>query len=260
MGAPVGSDPNNPQTSEAVALADRRLAFQTAKNKEAADQAARLKSQGLNADGSPIRPEFESLLNEDGSIQDAFKLGGFEDVSVNDQGLDKFRSEALRDGPSQFANLQQQQLGVQQGQRRDDAAAQAAQGRAQAFSQLAQSGGLSGAARERIGQSGARNLLQSRQNIARQGQQSGLDISAQDEQRRIGQLQQLPGMEMQRAGLDERNRAFNADIQSRNVGAGLAEKNLQRTQDLDAWRERMQSFSTGKQADAQAAAGSGGKK
>ena len=230
------------------------------RNQAAADAAGTAKNK---ADALANRPEFAGLTNpETGELDERFALQKPEDVGVDERGLDKFRSEALREGPSAFANLQQEKLQAEQLGRRDDAASQQAQAQAQAQAQLASSGGLSGGARERLAGGGARDLLRQRQDISRQGQLSRLDIAGQDEGRRVDQLGRLPGMELQRASLDERNLGRNLEVERLNKGALAGDVKAKGQFELDLFKERMKSFGTERTAQAQekAAKGSGGKK
>ncbi len=116
-------------------------------------------------------------------------------INLNTQGLDAFRQQALRTGPSQWAGLATQQQGLEEKNAREGAQRDAAGQTAQAQGQMAMRGGITSGSRERLATEGARNQLNMTQGIARQGSQNRLQIGVNDEQNRIEQLGMLPGME-----------------------------------------------------------------
>jgi len=116
---------------------------------------------------------------------------------VNQQGINKYRQEALRSGPSAWAGLQGQQQEQQYGQAMDEARGQVASQTAGAEGSLAMRGGLSSGARERVQKQGLLSGMQAGQNLARTRAGNLLQIGVNDEQNRISQLGSLPGMENQ---------------------------------------------------------------
>lgn len=118
-------------------------------------------------------------------------------INLNTQGLDAFRQQALRKGPSSWANLATADQDTQASNQREQAAAGANASTAQAMDQLGARGGLSSGARERAAEGGANNFLNMSQGIARQSGLNKLQIGMNDEQNRISQLGSLPGMEVQ---------------------------------------------------------------
>lgn len=139
-------------------------------------------------------------------------------INPNTQGLDKFRGEALRSGPSAWANLARGQQFSEQANAQEQAAKAAASGTATAASDLAMRGGINSGARERIAAGGVKNLLDMNQNAARQGNLNRLQIGVNDEQNRISQLGQLPGME---------NQALQPQFDKLKLGIGLSQSDLQ---------------------------------
>lgn len=154
-------------------------------------------SQGNPWDvGMPTAPGFTPIYNPNTMSM----LPGYEQyMQNNDQGYNAFRGQALRTGPSNWANLATVQQGQQAADQTNKAIAQGGANEATADSQLAMQGGLASGARERAAESGANATTGAEQGIARQEGQNVLQIGMNDEQNRMSELGQLPGMEDQRA-------------------------------------------------------------
>lgn len=126
-------------------------------------------------------------------------------LDVNTQGLEQLRREGTAaPGTSAFARLGQQ-IAAQRGAQERDAATQAAASQqATSLSNLAQAGGLSQGARERVLQSGQRPLLDAFQQAGATQTAGALGAAQEAERLRQQQLQALPGQELAlgRAGAD----------------------------------------------------------
>jgi len=248
-----------------------------------------LAEQGLNPDGSPVRPEFESQIDPaTGLLKSQYQMSvdklqaGKADLFELDpssmEGLQAFKKEALREGPSQWAQLQQQMLEQQKGTDLDKAARQAGAAGAQARGSLAMRGGLSSGARERIATGGARDLMRSKQDIQRGSRASGLQLLSDDERNRLAMLSQVPGFETdigkfnvdQRTGQQQFNIGqqtdadrFNIEGAGRtkafNIEAALRGIGQERGEEMDIYKEQQKKWAAGKQAEATAASGGGGK-
>jgi hypothetical protein len=135
-------------------------------------------------------------------------------VNLDRSGLNAFAGEAMRTGPSAWSKLATQQQDQSQADALQRGTAQTAATTQGAQDQMAMQGGLTSGAAERVAQSGARNMLDMGQDIARQGDQNRLQVSINDEQNRISQLGQLPGMQLAASGFDlskaNAQNAFNA--------------------------------------------------
>lgn len=226
-------------------LADLFAAQQKAKMEQ-------MKAQGLNPDGSPIAPQFQSLLDASGNLADKYKLNLKQDT----QALDQFSQTALRGAgvDSPWAKLQLEQQGINQLNSADNAAAGSANSMLQAASRLAQTGGVSGGARERLARQGAQAGFIGRQGVERQGMLDRLNIKSQDEAQRMTQLGQLQGLNNTQADI-------NSKVDQYNIGNNLKEVDSKRLFDSNQYNERMRAWAAGKSADAQrSAAGGGGKK
>lgn len=116
-------------------------------------------------------------------------------ADINNQGFNQFKSEALRKGPSAWATLANQQLQNTTNTARDQARETSAGLTAGTNAQLASSGGLSSGARERAAEGGAKSTMAADQGLQRQNTQNQYQISSNDEQNRMQQLSQLPGMQ-----------------------------------------------------------------
>lgn len=143
--------------------------------------------------GMPNTPGYAQTYNP-GTMS---MLPAFEkkQASINNDGFNQFKSEALRKGPSAWATLANQQLQNTTNTARDQARETSAGLTAGVNSQLASSGGLSSGARERAAEGGAKSTMAADQGLQRQNTQNQYQIASNDEQNRMQQLSQLPGME-----------------------------------------------------------------
>jgi hypothetical protein len=152
----------------------------------------------------------------------------------NQQGLDKYRQEAMRTGPSPWANLMANKSLTEEGFAKDAAAKDAAGRGADARSLLSMRGGLSSGASERIDRGSARNALDMSQQAGQQGIQNRQQIGINDEQNRVSQLGSLPGMENQGVQVQNQNiagqNAFNMNAYKTQMDAWGANKQAQATQ------------------------------
>lgn len=231
--------------------AQNDLAKQRAQLQMEQERIAALKAQGLNPDGSPIAPEFQSLLDASGNLADKYKLN----LNQDTQALDQFSQTALRGAgvDSPWAKLQLEQQGVNQMTAADNAGAGAANSMLQAASRLAQTGGVSGGARERLARQGAQAGFIGRQGVERQGMLDRLNIKTQDESQRMTQLGQLQG-------LNNTSTEMKAKVDQFNINNNLKETDAKRIYDSNLYNQKMQAWGAGKTADAQRSAASGGGK
>lgn len=212
----------------------------------------------------PGRPDyFNPLYNPDGTPKAGTEMGPeiqamLDKIELDSRGMDKYRSEALRSGPSAWAKLA---TGAQRGEEaaaRDAAAQTAASATAGAKSNLAQRGGLTSGAAERLEAGGARNYLDMNSAIGRAGNQNRLQIGINDEQNRMTQLGALPGMELaqlepefQKTQLMGQANQFDLTNTAKNAEA-------QNAFDMNAYTEQMKAWAANKQADATANSGKKG--
>jgi hypothetical protein len=232
----------------------------------AQQEAARVKSlsdQGLNPDGSPIALQFQGLTDANGNLDSKYTLSPWQNVNADTSAINAYKQTALRgagtDSDWAKAALQQQQ--INQAQNTDQAAQGANNNMIQAFTRLAQTGGLGGGDRARLASQAAQAGFIGRQSVARQGQADQANIRAQDESNRMSQLGTLQGMQNQQADIQFKNQqqALNVNqYNNDNLIKNMAAKNAF---DANTYNQQMNKWAAGKTADAQrAAAGGGGKK
>jgi hypothetical protein len=229
--------------------------------KREAERVAKLKSEGRNADGSYIRPEYESITKDDGMLQDQYQIGkDYKQAELDTRGLDQFRNEALREAgqDSTFAKMALEKQGLEQQKMRDRGAATMNAQMAGQFDNLAAQGGLGGGSRERMAKSGLRDLMRGNQDIGMAGLQGTNQIRMADEQNRINQLGQLPGMELQKSEFDRSQEGDRLRLQEANIRNALAERAGKRSDDMDAWKTNQQTWASNKQADIMSRANQGG--
>jgi len=169
-------------------------------------------------------------------------------MAASEGGFNQFRQEALRKGPSSWANLAKTKLAMDALEEREKGARTVAAGKAEAMNELAMRGGLSSGARERLAESGAKNLLDMTQNVNRQGKSNALNIGIQDEQNRIQQLSALPGVENQRVSAWQ-------NVRSQDLGNLLKENENRNQFNQNKYNQQMSAWAAGKQAEATANSG-----
>src|SRR3954471_9294889 len=108
-------------------------------------------SQPPGYSDQPERPNYVPGYNYPGMETEQTLGNRLNSLQMDPRGMNQFRGEALRSGPSAWANLQLAQSGQQAGFDHQRAAETAASQGATQRANLAMRGGLSGGARERIG-------------------------------------------------------------------------------------------------------------
>jgi hypothetical protein len=171
-------------------------------------------------------------------------------INLDTTGLDKFKSDALRSSPSQWAQLADAQSYAQEAGQKDRAVTQSRAGVNQAEADLASKGGLSAGARERVARGGAKDLLNVGQDTARQGNLNRMQIGVNDEQNRISMLGQLPGME---------NQVYQDQLQKENMFDTAQQTDEQRAMEenqnrnsynQNLYNQQMQAWAANRQAQA----------
>lgn len=212
----------------------------------------------------PVRPDFfNPLYNPDGTAKAGTAMSPdvqamMDKINPNTQGLDKFRQEALRTGPSAWASLATQQQQGEESNARDRAGSEAAGQTAQAKASLAQSGGLTSGAAERVAAGGARNYLDMSQQIGQAGNNNRLQIGMNDEQNRMTELGQLPGMENQALQPAFQKAQLIGQAKQFDVGNQTANASSQNAFNMGNYTEQMNAWGANKQADATQNAGKHG--
>jgi len=226
---------SNQKTAEELQLENQRLQNQYLQSQSHYNQAmARMA-------GRPADMEFNSLINEDGGINDAYRL----DEKVDPSFLNQMRDDNLRapGEASAWRNLIDQKITRQAG----DSASQLQQAQNQQLDNMAMRGGVSAGARERMMQAGVGQNLSNQQNIF--GNRLQADI--QDEQMRQQGLMNLGNAEMQVG-------QYQTGVQQANRDAALQDIFQKRAFDTNQYNEKMRAWASEKTA--QATPSGGGKK
>ncbi len=202
---------------------------------QANQQAAQLLA---SAGPMPSAPSFTSIYNP--SMADT--------VQAPTSGLNAFQAQALSTGPSPWAQqATQQQEALAKNAQSAGAHSVAGQG-ATARSQLAQSGGLTGGAAERVATEGQKNYLNMSQGINQQKSTNEMQIGMNDQQNRLQELSQLPGMQLN-------NAQFQSGVSQFNTGAQMANNQALNAFNLGQYQTQMANYGAAQTAAAQAQAG-----
>lgn len=169
------------------------------------------------------------------------------------RGFNQFREEALRSGPSKWLRMSQTQNDLRQRDSKERGKLEIAANTAGAKNALAASGGLTSGARERASEQGQKNFMSMAQDVGRQDSIADIGMTIQDESNRVGQLAQLPGMEM--THLKEWEGAKEKDINNT-----MQEQQRLNQYNMDLYKTRMETWAASKQANATENSGKGGGK
>lgn len=181
--------------------------------------------------------------------------GRLNGIQMDKRGLNKFRGEALRTGPSAWASLATRQQGVEGAKARQDAAKAGAGQAAEARSALAMKGGLRSGASERIARDSMRNQLAMGQQIGQKESDNKLSIGMNDEQNRVNQLGQLPGMEIAALQPEFDKTKLWGQGKQYDIGNRINETDKNNAFDLQRYHEEMQAWGANQQANATANSG-----
>lgn len=195
--------------------------------------------------GMPSTPGFKPVYDA-GSMAMLPKYEQY--LKQNSAGYDAFKQMAMRRGQSDWASLANTQQDMQAQDQTNKAVQSGNANTAAAEGQLAMQGGLSSGARERAAESGALATTGAEQGINRTAGQNKLQISMNDEQNRMSELGQLPGMESQRASQWE---GVNQADTSNQIGENQALNAFNQ----NAYNQQMQAWAASKQAQATANSG-----
>ncbi len=205
---------------------------------------------------APERPAYAPTWDSSMSISDYIK-SQLDPIQVNKEGLNQFRKEALRTGPSAWARLAEQVSRQEEKMARDRGAATSRGRTAEAQSGLAMRGGLTSGARERVARAGARDYMNMSQDIGAQGTANRMQVGLNDEQNRIAQLGQLPGMEV--AAIQPDLQKAQASILGKefDLKNQMSERERYNQWLMDLYKEDSTRWGTNRQAEATEKANSG---
>lgn len=189
--------------------------------------------QAIMANQQPQYPTYQNAY-------DPGLLAAYQGINPDSRGMDQFRKEALRTGPSPWADLANEKLDTYRRQGLNQIAKGAAGEAAGARTQLAMRGGLDSGASERIAKSAARNYLDLGQELRSDVTGKRQDVAIADEKNRVSQLGALPGMELAWTApqLEKAKYASQLDMQDR-AGRNAWNMGLYNSQ-MAAWAAQQQ--------------------
>lgn len=176
-------------------------------------------------------------------------------VNMDKKALNQFQSEALRKGPSQWANLANAQQRMLAKNARDRGAREVAGQGATARSALAMRGGLGGGAAERVAMAGQNNYMDMSQNVARDQAANMAQIGMNDEQNRITQLGMVPGMQAQATGIDLDKLKLSGQAKQFDLTNQMRNKEAKNAFDLGQYQSKMNAYGSAQVAAATQKAG-----
>lgn len=167
-----------------------------------------------------------------------------------DMSVANFADLADRSGPSAWATTAGQQQNALAENQLDQGASQTNAQTAQAEDNLASSGGLTSGARERAAEGGATNYMNMSQNVGRQNTLNQMQIGVNDQQNKMQEMGELPGMETQalQPEFQKANAWENANAQD--VGNEINSTNNQNTYNMNTYQQQMQAWAANQQANA----------
>lgn len=218
--------------------------------------------QGANLqyakDGKALLPGRETARDASGNLDARFKLTPGA-VDYDRGALDKYKAEAMRTGPSQWATNQYGKLDLQNQNNIAGLAKDTNSGLASRVSNLAQTGGVSSSARERMGRQSMKDLIMNRQNLNRNTQMDKMGIDIQDESTRMSNLQNAQNMENTYGDKLANERGVQSTAQQFNIQNALGDVNSGNQYNSDAYAEAMKAWAANKSADASAKAAAASK-
>jgi hypothetical protein len=143
----------------------------------------------------------------------------------------KMRDMAFGGGANPYYEAQRAKAGLDQGFAVDDLSASSLGAQQNAYSQLAQSGGLSSGARERIGADSIASAMKGRQGLRAQGMKNLADIGIAEEGTRAQQQTGVTDALMQETGAQN---AYNTDVYNQNNQFRMAQSKSEQERKIAA--------------------------
>lgn len=265
--APTGSDiwgqSTGPQTTYVTdPVTKQRIPYAEweAKNKQKQEEYRIFQNfqRGLDAQGNPIAPEYESMLDPaTGRLKKEYVYTPQLMDPNTLEGYQALKKRVLTEGPSAWANLMIEKQKVEEQSQREAADRQTRAALATGYSDLAMRGGLRSGARERLAGNSLRDLMLNRQNVLRGGTQNRLGILSTDEQNRMNLLPQFAQGE---ANLSQWNIGQTNAAEQANIQRAMEEKRLAYQTELDKWKKEMENIASEREAQATERSGGGGGK
>lgn len=143
----------------------------------------------------------------------------------------KMREMAFGGGPNPYYEAQRARAGIDQGFAIDDLSASSLGQMQNAYSQLAQSGGLSGGARERVAADSMVGAMKGRQGLRAQGMKNLADIGIAEEGTRATQQAGVTDSVMKETGFQN---AYNTDVFNQNNEFRMAQRKSEQEREIAA--------------------------
>lgn len=221
---------------------------------------ANMAAQGLNEDGSPIKKDFDSLIDPaTGLLKKTYQLEARPDIAVDQRAIDEIRGRAFEKGDSAWARLALNKQALEEKTALDNSRAQSAGAQAQTLAALMQRGGVSSGSRERMGSRAARDQAMAAQGVYSGGAKARADIGLQDQTQKNDFLKAIPGLDFQNAQVANANRDYQTNVQKTNIGAALADIESKRNFDMGTYQEQMKKWAADQSSQVAQRSG-GGKK
>jgi hypothetical protein len=173
------------------------------------------------------------------------RLGG---LSMDMRGMDKFRDDALRSRPSAWAGMMNKLQYANEAGAKDRAVDQSRAGVRTGEADLASKGGLSSGARERLARGGAKDLLAVGQDVSRQGNLNRMQVGIQDEQNRVQELSQLPGMENNLLQTNLQKEGMYDQAKQQDLARAIAENDKRNQYNQNLYNQKMSAWAADRQA------------
>ncbi len=220
-------------------------------------QAAQFTAQGLNPDGSPKRPEYQTLLDpKSGLMQDQFQLKGAQIDPNSLEGFNLLKKDATRTGLGSWAQMMLQKGAADKALAVDESAQAGASAAATGRAALAMKGGLSAGASTSLAKQQMRDQILARQRIMGQSDANRFNILSQDENQRADLLTKFTGFE---GDLSKFNKGNELKTGEYNIGNALTEKRTKDANETEVYKEQLKQWGANKQAEATRNSGGGGK-
>lgn len=194
---------------------------------------------GFDMSGAPQRPGFQSLLKTD----DKGKYTSFalpeelqrKDI-VGQEGRDALKSRALATGRSPWADMMIQKQKMEEANQLGDVSKEGNSSLQQAQGSVARTGGLHSGVGANLASQNMRDQMLQKQQVRQAGFGNRLGIDLQDDQTKMGMLQNLQNQ-------DQNSSQFN-------ITNSIAEKRAKDVADITAYSEQMKGWAAGKQGQA----------
>jgi hypothetical protein len=210
---------------------------------------AKPKPLSLPKYADPTRPGYSPVFdpNTMSLALGAAALTG--NIMPDSRGMNEYRTEALRTGPSAWSRLARNQLAGDEAAQRDKIASSSAGAAADARSQIARRGGLSSGASERLATDAARNQTFANQGLAANILQGQREIATNDESNRVKMLTALPGMELEQIKPQQWSAEQVLNARRGDITNQIGENRSLNDFNMAAWIQQMQQIQSRRNAD-----------